>query len=212
MRDVGAIGWDNNGPFSIISIPHLTPLMWLFSEAHPLCEVKLWTLIDSSHNKGDLEDVNLAIVEPNLPWSFPLDDISYQRCPINYRANNPDQTVFLFPPLKVQNILEQFAVRSGQDLCVGPVGHINFSPQTRARRCDNLIPAPRNVYVDNRGLIKEPNERFYEICTHLRSPFVINNDPRRSYSYDGEKHVNLNFPLALVSWIFSWLTNKVLVG
>ena len=51
MRDVGAIGRDNNGSFSIISIPHLTPLMWLFSEAHPLCTVKLWTLIDWSHNK-----------------------------------------------------------------------------------------------------------------------------------------------------------------
>lgn len=83
---------------------------------------------------------------------------------------------------------QTFWSRSGPDLCCGPArGHINFSPQSRARRCDNLIPEPRNVYVDNRGLIKEPNERFYEICTHRRT-FVINNDPQRSYSY-GEKHV-----------------------
>ena len=108
------------------------------------------------------------------------------------------------------NILEQIWAR----FVLGQWVNINFSPQSRARRCDNLIPEPRNVYVDNRGLIKEPNERFYEICTHRRT-FVINNDPQRSYSY-GEKHV--------LTWIFlssleyldfqaeSWLTNKVLVG
>ena len=90
-----------------------------------------------------------------------------------------------FCSLNGSNILELIQARS-------VLGHINFSPQSRARRCDNLIPEPRNVYVDNGGLIKEPNERFYEICTHRRT-FVINNDPQRSGSY-GEKYV--------LTWIF----------
>ena len=168
--------------------------MWFFSEAHPLCKVKLWTLIDWSHNKRDLQDVNLAIVEPNLPWSFPLDDISYLKCPIKYLSKQTWSNSLSFS--KVQNIPKAVLNLIWEDLCVGPVGHINISPQTRAWRCDNLIPEPSNVYVDNRGLIKKPNERFYEICTHVRT-FVINNDPQRSCSY-GKSTLAENFPIPLL--------------